>query len=132
MYGSIDSFYLREFTKVMTNHFRADFDLVESLTVVDTNDGTDHFRDDDHVTQVGLDGRGLFARGGFSLGLAKLLDETHGLALQTTLESSTGTAVDQIHELFRGQVEELIEIDTTVAELAESSLSLGRLVSLKR
>jgi hypothetical protein len=44
------------------------------------------------------------------------------------LEPSAGTAVHQIHELFRGQVQELVEVDATVAELAESSLSLGSLL----
>jgi hypothetical protein len=44
------------------------------------------------------------------------------------LEPSAGTAVDKIHELFGGQVQELVEIDTTVAELAESALSLGSLL----
>jgi len=50
----------REFTQVVTGHLRLDFNSVESLAVVDANNATDHFWDDDHVTEVGLDDGGLF------------------------------------------------------------------------
>lgn len=44
-------------TKNTKNKFTAnlDFNLVEGFAVVDTNNGSNHFRDDDHVPQVGLD-----------------------------------------------------------------------------
>jgi hypothetical protein len=138
----------------VTSHLRLDFNLVEDLTVVDTNDGTNHLRDDDHVTEMGLDSFGLLASRGGLLGGTKLLDETHGLALKTTLESSASTAVNHLHELLYkrvslefpfiylfsmtgksswlvfnyllgGQVQELIKISTTVGKLTESSLSLS-------
>ena len=111
----------REFTKVVTNHLRLDFNLVELLTGVDTNDGADHLGDDDHVTEVSLDEVGLLVGLGLLLGLAKLLDETHGLALQTTVEASAGTSVNDITELFGGEVEELVEVDSAVGKLAELS-----------
>lgn len=111
----------REFTKVVTNHLRLDFDLVELLTGVDTNDGADHLGDDDHVTEVSLDEVGLLVGLGLLLGLAKLLDETHGLALQTAVEASAGTSVNDITELFGGEVEELVEVDSAVGKLAELS-----------
>ena len=78
------------------------------LAVVDANHGADHLGDNDHVTEVGLDEVGLLVGAGLLLGLAQLLDETHGLALQTTVEPSAGTSVDDITELFRGKVEEPI------------------------
>lgn len=105
----------------MTNHLRLDFDLVELLTGVDTNDGADHLGDDDHVTKVSLDEVGLLVGLGLLLGLAKLLDETHGLALQTAVEASAGTSVNDITELFGGEVEELVEVDSAVGKLAELS-----------
>lgn len=137
----------------MTNHLRLDFNLVENLTVVDGNDRTNHLRDDDHVAKVGLNDRGLLAGGGFLLGSTKLLDETHGLTLQATLESSASTAVDELHELksfdntitsakqfgmvhlnasatnylLRREVQKLVEVNTTVRELAEGSALLGSL-----
>jgi hypothetical protein len=39
-----------------------DLNLVEGLSVVDTNNASDHLRDDDHVTEVGLHTRGLFLK----------------------------------------------------------------------
>jgi hypothetical protein len=42
------------------------------------------------------------------LGLAQLLDQTHGLALETAVEPTTGTSVDDIAELVGGQVEKSV------------------------
>ena len=36
----------------MTNHLRLDLNLVEGLAVVDTNDASDHFWNNDHVAEV--------------------------------------------------------------------------------
>ena len=43
----------------MADHLGLDFDLVELLSGVDTDDGADHLGDDNHVTEVGLDKVGL-------------------------------------------------------------------------
>jgi hypothetical protein len=108
----------------VTNHLGLDFDLVELLTGVDTDDGADHLGDNDHVTEVSLDLVGLLVGLGLLLCLAELLDQTHGLALETTVETSAGTGVDDIAELLRREVEELVKVDTTVGELLEGSLGL--------
>jgi hypothetical protein len=91
--------YLRELSEVMADHFGLDFNLVENLTVVDGNDGANHLGNDDHITEMGLDGGRLLVTNSLLLGSTELLNETHGLALQTTLESSASTAVDELHEL---------------------------------
>jgi hypothetical protein len=90
----------------VADHLGLDLDLVELLAGVDTNDGTDHLGDDDHVTEVSLDEVGLLVGLGLLLGLAELLDQTHGLALEATVETSAGTSVDDIAELLAGEVEE--------------------------
>jgi hypothetical protein len=95
-----------ELGEVVADHLGLDLDLVELLAGVDTNDGTDHLRDDDHVTEVSLDEVGLLVGLGLLLGLAELLDQTHGLALEATVETSAGTSVDDIAELLAGEVEE--------------------------
>jgi hypothetical protein len=82
----------------------------EDLSVVDTNDGTDHLGNDDHVAKVGLDDLGLLTGGGGSLGLAKLLHQTERLALESTLETTTGTSVNELGEGSRVEVEELREL----------------------
>jgi len=93
---------------------------------------SDHLGDDDHVTEVGLDDGGLLEGGGVLLGLTELLDETHGLALETALETSAGAGVDEVHQLLGREVQELVEINTAVRELAEGSLllDLGSLLSV--
>lgn len=96
----------RELSQVVTNHLRLDLDLVELLAGVDTDDGTDHLGDNDHVTEVGLDEVGLLVGLGLLLGLAELLDKTHGLALQTAVEATAGTSVNDITELLGGEVKE--------------------------
>ena len=93
----------------MTNHLGLDLNLVELLTGVDTDNGADHLGDDDHVTEVSLDEIGLLVGLGLLLGLAELLDETHGLTLQAAVETSAGTGVNDITELLGGKVEEPIK-----------------------
>lgn len=90
----------------MANHLGLDFDLVELLAGVDTDNAADHLGDNDHVTEVGLDELGLLVGGSLLLGLAELLDQAHGLALQATVEPAAGTGVHDITELFGGEVEE--------------------------
>lgn len=92
----------------MANHLRLDLDLVELLAGVDTNDASNHLGDDNHVSEVGLDEVGLLVGLGLLLGLSELLDEAHGAALQTAVDPSAGTGVDDISELVRGEVEEAV------------------------
>ena len=107
----------RELSEVVAGHFWLDLNGVEDLkrttsvnspalicptterthlSVVDTNDRANHLGDDDHVTEVGLDDRGLFVRGRLLLRLAELLDQAHGLALETALEPPAGTSMDDL------------------------------------
>jgi hypothetical protein len=43
----------------VADHLGLDFDLVELLSGVDTDDAANHLGDDNHVTEVGLDEIGL-------------------------------------------------------------------------
>ena len=47
---------------------------------------------------MGLDDGGLLIGGSFLLGFAELLDETHGLALETALETTAGAGVDELQD----------------------------------
>lgn len=75
------------------------FDLVEDLSIVNTNHGTDHFGNDNHITEMGLDDFRLLILGTCKLSLAKALNKGERLALKTTVEASTGTAMNKINEL---------------------------------
>lgn len=94
------------------------------LSIVDPNNTPNHLGNDDHITQMGLDDRGFFVRRGLLLGLAQLLNQPHGFALQTTLETSTCTGMDELDKVIIGHVEELFEFDATVGEGAERPLLL--------
>lgn len=93
----------------MSNHLRLNFNLVELLAGVDTDDASNHLRNNDHVTEVGLDKVGLLVGLGLLLGLAELLDQAHGLALQATVEPAASTGVHDIAELLRREVEEPVK-----------------------
>ena len=96
----------REFSQIVSNHLRLNFNLIELLSRVDTNDGTNHLRDNDHVSEVSFDKIGLLVGLSLLLGLSQLLDQTHGLALEATVEPTAGSGVDNITELVGGEVEE--------------------------
>jgi hypothetical protein len=127
----------------VANHLGLDFDLVELLPGVDTDDAADHLGDNNHVTEVRLDEIGLLVGPGLLLGLAELLDQAHRLALEAAVEATAGAGVHDITELLRGEVEEpagvvscflllfffflntrimvdvLVEVNTPVGKLAE-------------
>jgi hypothetical protein len=92
----------------VTNHLRLDLDSVELLSGVDADDAADHLRDNNHVTEVSLDKVGLLVGLSLLLGLAELLDEAHGLALQATVEPATSTGMDDVAELVGGEVEKSV------------------------
>jgi hypothetical protein len=89
----------REFSQIVTNHLRLDFDLVEFLARVDTDDATNHFWDNDHVSKMRLDEVWLLIWSCLLLGLPQLLDQSHRLALETTVEPTASTSVNDITEL---------------------------------
>lgn len=106
----------------MASHLRLDLDLVEGLTVVNTNDRSNHLGNNNHVTEMGLDGSRLLVRSGILLSNTQLLDETHGLAVKTTSESAASTSMDNLAELLGVKLKEIGKVNTTVGELLEVSL----------
>ena len=66
------------------------------LAIVDSDNGANHFWDDNHVPKVGLDYGGLFVRRGLLLGLSQLLDQAQGLAFEATVEAPPGTGMDNL------------------------------------
>ena len=90
----------------MPHHLRLDLDLVELLSRVDADDGSDHLWDDNHVTQVRLDEIWLLVWLRLLLGLAQLLDQAHRLALEAAVEAAACARVHDVAQLVRGQVEQ--------------------------
>ena len=92
----------------MADHLGLDFDLVEFLAAVDTNDAADHLGHNDHVSEVCLDEVGLLIGLGVLLGLSQLLDQTHWTALEASVESAAGAGVEDGEKFIRGDVEESV------------------------
>lgn len=101
-------------TEVVSDHLGLDLNLVEGLAVVDANNGSDHFWDNDHVAEVRLDNRGLVLASGGKLGLSQTLEERLGTDLDVALEGAAGTAVKHRNELILGQLQEILELNAAV------------------
>ena len=99
----------RELAKVVANHLRLDLHLVELLAGVDADDAADHLGHDNHVAEVRLDEVGLLVGLGLLLGLAELLDQAHGLALEAAVDPAARAGVHNVAELIGAQVEEAAE-----------------------
>jgi len=111
-----------ELCKIVANHLRLDLNLVEGLAIVDTNNASNHLRDNDHVAEMGLHWLWLLTSWSILFRLAQLLDERHRFPLQTPLEPSPGARGEELDEVVGGHVEQRIEVDATVAVLAERPL----------
>ena len=50
-----------ELSEVVTDHLGLNFDLVENLAVVNSNNAANHLGNNDHISKVSLDSGGLLA-----------------------------------------------------------------------
>jgi hypothetical protein len=97
-----------ELAQVEPHHLRLDLDLVELLPAVDTDHGADHLGHDNHVAQVRLDEVWLLVGLGGLFRFAEFFYQAHGLALEAAVEAAAGAGVDDVAELFGGEVEESV------------------------
>ena len=94
----------RELTQIMPHHLGFDLNLIELLPRVDSNDAAYHLWHNNHVPEVCLDQVWLLIGLGLLFSFAELFDKTHGLSLQSTVESASGTGVYDITKLLGGEV----------------------------
>lgn len=113
-----------ELTQVVANHLWLDLNGVENLTVVDTNQRTDHLWNDNHVSQVGLDNSWLLVGWGGQLGGSQLGNQTHWLGTQTSGESSSDSGSAKLGELLGLQLDQLGKVNALEGEGLEGSLPL--------
>lgn len=92
----------------MPHHLRLNLHLVKLLPRVDPNNASNHLRHHDHIPQMRLDQVRFLVRFGFLLGFSELFDQAHRFALETAVEAAAGTGVDDVTELFGGEVEESV------------------------
>jgi len=98
----------------VASHFRLDFNRVEDLAIVDTDDTANHLGDNNHVTEMGFDDCGFLIWGSLLLGFSQLLNETHWTTLKTASEPTACTGMDEFNKLFIAQIQELGELNSTV------------------
>jgi hypothetical protein len=113
-------------SEVLADHLSLDLDGGPVLSGVDFTDGSAHLGHDDSVTEVSLDGLGLLTVRGVLDGGLKLLDESVVLGVHAVLESSALSGLEKSDNFSGVELEELIELDTSVNLLLEW-LSLGDL-----
>jgi len=113
-----------ELPKIVASHLRLDLNRVKDFAIVNANNTADHLWDDDHVTKVGLNNCRLLIWRCFLLRLTQLLDETHGTALEPTLEPPSRTGMDEVDKVLIVHVKELLKLNTAVRKRAERSLLL--------
>ena len=118
-------------TEVVTNHVSSDFDGVPVFTRVDFANGTNHLGHDDGVSEVRLDWSGLLTVRGVLDRLSQLLDETVVTGVDSASESSACSGSEHSDDVSSGDLQELVELDTSVNLLFEwfSFGSLGGLGS---
>ena len=109
----------------MANHLWFDLNGVENLTVVHTNNRSDHFWHNNHVSQVGLDDSRLLIWLGSQLGGSQFVDQTHRLGSQSSGESSSNSGTAQLGEFFGWHFQQILEVDTSEGEGLEDSFSLS-------
>lgn len=88
-----------EFCEIMASHLRLYLHAVEDLSIIDSNNASNHLWDNNHVSQVCLNDRRLFVRWSSLFRQTQLFDETHRTAFETSLETTTGTGMDKIDKL---------------------------------
>jgi hypothetical protein len=108
-----------ELSEVLTDHLSLDFTSGPVFSRVNFTNGADHLGHDDGVTEVGLDGLGLFTVGGVLDGGLKLLDESVVLGVHSVLEPPSLSRLEKSDDLCGIKFEELIELDSSVNLLLE-------------
>jgi len=102
-----------ELTDVLANHIELYFNICEFFASVHTDHGSDHFRENDGVSEMSLDWSGLLTRLEVLLGLSELLDESLVFVLKTSAESSLDSGTEELDELLVLEGREFFEGETS-------------------
>lgn len=108
----------------MADHLGLDFHLVEGLAIVNSNDASDHFWDNDHVSQVRFHYLWFLKWTCFFLGLTKTFNEAERFAFQTMRNPASSSAGEEFHQLLIGHIQKLVKINSSVSILSEGTLLL--------
>lgn len=98
----------RKLAQIKPHHLRLNLHLIELLARINPNHAPNHLGNDNHVAEVRLDEVGFLVGFGVLFSLAEFFDEAHGFAFEAAVEAAAGAGVDDVAELFRGEVEESV------------------------
>jgi len=108
-----------ELTEVEAAHVSLDFDWGPVFASVDFGNGRDHLGGDDAITEVSLHGLGLFTGLGGLDGALQFLDETSVSGVDSASISSALLGGEKSNHALLVELEEFIELDSTVNLLLE-------------
>ena len=111
-----------ELGEVVADHISLDLNRVPVLATIALNDAIAHFRNDDSVTQMGLDTLRLLSKRDILLGEAELLNEAIVLGRVAAFEASALSRVHHCGNITRGHLKELFELVASVNLLLERLL----------
>ena len=123
-----------ELTEVLSNHLGLDLYGNVLLSVVHSDDTTDHLRKNDDITKMSLDGGGLLLDSvvsdlGTVDGLLDLVHQSDLLGLDTVSEFSTNSGSQMRKKLLvllvHAHLHELIQLETAEAEFLEYTTFTG-------
>merc|ERR1712039_186764 len=106
----------------MTDHIRLHLDIDVLLSIVDSDDASNHLWHNHHVTKMCFNRFGFVTVCCFSLRFAQLLEECDRLALDTAAKLSSLSCTKELHQVLITVVQQFVQIDSTVRILAESAL----------
>jgi len=114
----------RKFTEIVSGHLRLDLNGIENLPVIYPNNRPNHLWDDDHIAKVSLNNRRFLIWRCLFLGFSELFDKAHWFALQTALEPSTSTSMDELYKFLILHVKKLFKLNAAVGVGTERPLLL--------
>ena len=95
-----------ELPQIKPHHLRLNLHLIELLPAVNPNHASNHLRYHDHVSEVRFYKIGFLVGFGVLLCFAEFFDQAHGFAFEAAVEAAAGAGMDDVAELFAGEVEE--------------------------
>ena len=108
-----------ELPEVVSNHLASNLNAVEHFAVVNSNNISKHFWDNDDVSEVCLHWSRFLSDGKVFLRFAELGHELVWLLVNGASEASASAGGHELDELFVGEVEEVVDVNPAVAQLME-------------
>ena len=118
----------REFSQIVPDHVSLNFNRVPVFPSVDVNNGSNHLRKNNAVSEVSLDGLGLLSVWALFLGLSELLQESVISLMDTVGESPLLSGSHQLDQSVHVVFQQLLEFHSSVNALLKGLLLLlGRI-----